>query len=205
MKRDVSAMQKTMHKIARDSLLSLEVYARQRKEFRAKVMAHKRDRTIHLGAHVTLIFEDELTLRYQVQEMLRIERTFEEQGIQDELDVYNPLIPDGRNLKATMMIEYVDAEERKHALSKLKGIEDRVWVQVEGCARIYAIADEDLERENEEKTSAVHFLRFELNDGMARALKYGVGLAFGVDHPNYQAEVSTVTAGVRASLAQDLD
>lgn len=198
-------MHKTMHKIARDSLLSLETYARQRKEFRARVMAHKRDRTVHLGAHVTLIFEDELTLRYQVQEMLRIERTFEEQGIQDELDVYNPLIPDGRNLKATMMIEYADAEERKHALSKLKGIEDRVWVQAEGCARIYAIADEDLERENEEKTSAVHFLRFELNDEMARALKYGVGLALGVDHPSYQAEVSTVAAGVRASLARDLD
>jgi hypothetical protein len=205
MKRDMSAMHKTMHKIARDSLLSLEAYARQRKEFRAKVMAHKRDRTVHLGAHVTLIFEDELTLRYQVQEMLRIERIFEEQGIQDELDVYNPLIPDGRNLKATMMIEYADAEERKHALSKLKEIEDRVWIQVEGCARIYAIADEDLERENEEKTSAVHFLRFELNDEMARALKYGVGLALGVDHQNYQAEVSTVAAGVRASLAQDLD
>lgn len=198
-------MQKTMHKIARDSLLSLEAYARQREEFRARVMAHKRDRTVHLGAHVTLIFEDELTLRYQVQEMLRIERIFEEQGIQDELDAYNPLIPDGRNLKATMMIEYADAEERKQALSKLKGIEDRVWVQVEGCARIYAIADEDLERENEEKTSAVHFLRFELNDDMARALKYGVGLALGVDHPNYQAEVGTVAAGVRVSLAQDLD
>jgi hypothetical protein len=201
----MNAMHKTMRKITRDSLLSLETYARQRKEFRARVMAHKKDRTVHLGAHVTLIFEDELTLRYQVQEMLRIERTFEEQGIQDELDVYNPLVPDGRNLKATMMIEYADAEERKHALSKLKGIEDRVWILVEGYARIYAIADEDLERENEEKTSAVHFLRFELNDEMARALKYGVGLALGVDHPNYQAEVGTVAAGVRASLAQDLD
>ena len=198
-------MHRTMHKIARDSLLSLEAYARQRNEFRAKVMAHKTDRTVHLGAHVTLIFEDELTIRYQIQEMLRIERIFEEQGIQDELDTYNPLIPDGRNLKATMMIEYAGAEERKHALSKLKGIEDRVWVQVEGCARIYAIADEDLERENEEKTSAVHFLRFELDDEMARALKYGVGLALGVDHPNYQAEVATVAAGVRASLTQDLD
>jgi len=198
-------MRKTMHKIARDSLLSLEAYARQRKEIRAKVMAHKRDRTVHLGAHVTLIFEDELTLRYQVQEMLRIERTFEEQGIQDELDVYNPLIPDGRNLKATMMIEYADEVERKQALSKLKGIEDRVWVQVEGYARIDAIADEDLERENEEKTSAVHFLRFELGDELARALKYGVGLALGVDHPNYQAEVSKVGERVRASLTQDLD
>jgi hypothetical protein len=201
----MTALQKKAHAIARDSLLSLEAYARQRKEFRAKVMAHKRDRTVHLGAHVTLLFEDELTIRYQVQEMLRIERTFEEPGIQDELDAYNPLIPDGRNFKATMMIEYADAEERKHALAKLKGIEDRVWIQVEGCARVYAIADEDLERENEEKTSAVHFLRFELNDEMARALKYGVGLALGVDHRNYQAEIGAVGAGVRASLARDLD
>ena len=200
----MTATHKTPHKIARDSLLSLESYARQRKEFRAKVMAHKKDRTVHLGAHVTLIFEDELTLRYQIQEMLRIERTFEEQGIQDELDAYNPLIPDGRNFKATMMIEYADAEERKLALSKLKGIEDRVWVQVEGCARVYAIADEDLQRENEEKTSAVHFLRFELSDEMVKALNYGVSLALGVDHANYQAELGAVAAGVRASLTQDL-
>ena len=198
-------MQLTMHKIDRDGLLSLEAYARQRKEFRARVIAHKKDRTVHLGAHVTLMFEDELTIRYQVQEMLRIERTFEEQGIRDELDAYNPLIPDGRNLKATMMIEYADAEERKHALSKLKGIEDRVWIQVEGCARVYAIADEDLERENEEKTSAVHFLRLELDDEMARALKYGVSLALGVDHPNYQAEIGSAAASVRASLTRDLD
>jgi hypothetical protein len=198
-------MHKTKRKIARDSLLSLEAYARQRNEFRARVMAHKRDRTVHLGAHVTLIFEDELTIRYQVQEMLRIERTFEERGIQDELDAYNPLIPDGRNLKATMMIEYADAEERKQALSKLKGIENRVWVQVEGYDRIHAIADEDLERENEEKTSAVHFLRFEVNDDMARALKFGAGLALGVDHPHYQADVGAVAARVRTSLAQDLD
>ena len=200
----MTATQKTGHAIARDKLLTLEAYARQRKEFRAKVMAHKRDRTVHLGAHVTLIFEDELTIRYQIQEMLRIERIFEEQGIQDELDAYNPLIPDGRNFKATMMIEYADAEERKRALSKLKGIEDRVWVQVEGCARVYAIADEDLERENEEKTSAVHFLRFELSDEMAKSLKYGVALSIGVDHQNYQAEISAVAPGVRASLAQDL-
>jgi len=198
-------MHKTLRKIARDSLLSLEAYARQRQEFRARVMAHKRDRAVHLGAHVTLAFEDELTIRYQIQEMLRIERTFEEQGIRDELDAYNPLIPDGRNLKATMMIEYPDAEERKEALSKLKGIEDRVWIQVGGCARIYAIADEDLERENAEKTSAVHFVRFELDDTMALSLKGGAGLAFGVDHPNYQAEVGAVAAGVRASLIHDLD
>jgi hypothetical protein len=200
----MTAIQKTTHKIARESLLSLEAYARQRNEFRAKVIAHKRDRTVHLGAHVTLIFEDELTIRYQIQEMLRIERTFEEQGIRDELDVYTALLPDGRNFKATMMIEYTDAEERKRALSKLKGIEDRVWIQVEGCARVYAIADEDLERENEEKTSAVHFLRLELDDEMARALKYGVALSLGVDHQNYQAELGAVAANVRASLTQDL-
>ncbi len=197
-------MHNTMHKIARDSLLSLEAYARQRKEFRAKVIAHKKNRTVHLGAHVTLIFEDELTVRYQVQEMLRIERTYEEQGISDELEAYNPLIPDGSNLKATMMIEYADADERKDALSKLKGIEDRVWIQAEGCARVYAIADEDLERENDEKTSAVHFLRFELSQEMRQALKYGVGLSMGVDHRNYQAELGTVAAGVRTSLARDL-
>jgi hypothetical protein len=194
-----------MPKLSRDSLMTLETYAKARKDFRAKVIAHKKDRTVHLGPHVTLVFEDELTMRYQVQEMLRIERTFEEPGIQDELDAYNPLIPDGRNFKATMMIEYADAEERKHALSKLKGIEERVWVQVEGCARVYAIADEDLERENEEKTSAVHFLRFELGEEMAKALKYGVGLALGIDHPNYQAELGLVAASVRASLTRDLD
>jgi hypothetical protein len=201
----MSTIQKNARSIARDSLLSLEAYARQRQEFRAKVMAHKRDRTVHLGAHVTLIFEDELTLRYQIQEMLRIERTFEEQGIQDELDAYNPLIPNGRNFKATMMIEYADAQERRDALAKLKGIEDRVWVQVEGCSRVYAIADEDLERENAEKTSAVHFLRFELSEEMAKALKYGMALSIGVDHQNYQAEIGAVTAGIRASLARDLD
>jgi hypothetical protein len=152
-----------------------------------------------------LIFEDELTIRYQIQEMLRIERTFEEAGIQDELDAYNPLIPDGRNFKATMMIEYPDPAERVQALAKLKGIEDCVWIQAEGCSRVYAIADEDLERENAEKTSAVHFLRFELNDEMAKALKYGVALSLGVDHQNYQAEISAAPAGVRASLVRDLD
>ena len=198
-------MQTAMHKINRDSLLSLEAYSRQRNDFRAKVIVHKKDRTVHMGAHVTLIFEDELTIRYQVQEMLRIERTFEERGIMDELEAYNPLIPDGGNFKATMMIEYADEGERRLALTKLKGIEDRVWVQVEGCARVYAIADEDLERENEEKTSAVHFLRFELGKEMAQALKYGVGLGMGVDHSNYQAEIGAVAPGVRDSLARDLD
>jgi len=139
-----------------------------------------------------------------VQEMLRIERTFEEQGIQDELDAYNPLIPDGRNFKATMMIEYLDVAERQKALAQLKGIEDRVWVQVEGCKKVYAIADEDLERENDEKTSAVHFLRFELDEEMCKALKYGVALSIGVDHPAYAHTVGAVDAQTRASLLKDL-
>ena len=193
-----------MRQIARQSLLTLEDYARQRKEFRAKVIAHKKVRTVHLGDNVTLQFEDELTIRYQVQEMLRIERIFEDDGIREELDAYNPLIPDGSNLKATMMIEYPDAEERQRMLARLKGVEDRVWVQVEGCERVYAIADEDLERENEEKTSSVHFLRFELSDEMRKALDYGVALAMGVDHPAYQATLERVPADVRASLAGDL-
>ena len=193
-----------MPRISAGSLLTLEAYAKQRKEFRAKVLAHKKNRTLHLGAHLTLIFEDELTVRYQIQEMLRIERTFEERGIQDELDAYCPLVPDGCNFKATMMIEYPDEAERKIALARLKGIEDRVWVQAEGCARVYAIADEDLPRETEEKTSAVHFLRFELSDEMASALKYGVSLALGVDHPNCTAEIGAVAENVRAALAQDL-
>jgi len=193
-----------MAKLTRDSLMTLEGYARARSEFRAQVLDHKKARTLALGEHVMLLFEDELTIRYQVQEMLRVERIFEDAGIQDELDAYNPLIPDGRNLKATMMIEYSDVEERKRALGRLMGVEDRVWVQVEGCPKVYAIADEDLERETEEKTSSVHFLRFELSDEMAKALKYGVGLAVGVDHPAYHAEIGAVPANVRNSLASDL-
>jgi hypothetical protein len=193
-----------MPKIQPETLMTLETYARGRKDFRAKVMAHKKDRTIALGDHVTLIFEDELTIRYQVQEMLRIERIFEEEGIRGELEAYNPLIPDGRNFKATMLIEYPDVDERKHALARLKGIEARVWVQVAGCAKVPAIADEDLERETEEKTSSVHFLRFELTDEMARALKQGAGLAIGVDHPEYRAEIAAVPSAIRASLAGDL-
>ncbi len=193
-----------MPQIARESLMTLEAYARQRKEFRAKVIEHKKQRTVHIGDHVTLQFEDELTIRYQVQEMLRIERIFEEEGIQDELDAYNPLIPDGGNLKATMMIEYPDPEERQRMLARLKGIEDRAWVQVEGCERVYAVADEDLERENDEKTSSVHFLRFDLSDEMRKALKYGVGIAVGVDHPEYRASVEPLPPEVRASLVSDL-
>jgi hypothetical protein len=191
-------------KIERSSLLSLEAYARQRNEFRARVIAHKRNRKVELGGHVALAFEDELTIRYQIQEMLRIERVFEEDGIRSELEAYNPLVPDGRNFKATMMIEYPDPAERKHMLARLKGIEDRVWIRVEGVERIYAVADEDLERENEEKTSAVHFLRFELSEPMAQALKRGAPLAIGVDHPEYRAEIPAVPADVRNALVADL-
>ncbi len=193
-----------MPHIDRQTLMSLEAYARGRKEFRARVIAHKKARTVHLGEHVTLIFEDELTIRYQVQEMLRIEKIFEEDGIEDELAAYNPLIPDGSNFKATMLIEYEDPGERHRALAKLRGIEDRVWVQVESCAKVFAIADEDLERENAEKTSSVHFLRFELTAEMVSALKYGVGLGIGVDHPQYQAEIPAVGEDARKALLADL-
>jgi hypothetical protein len=193
-----------MPRITRDSLMTLEAYARERPQFRARVMAHKKDRTLHLGEHVTLIFEDELTIRYQVQEMLRVERIFEEAGIQDELNAYNPLIPDGANWKATMMIEYPDAEERGRMLARLIGIEDRVWVQVEGHARVYAIADEDLERETEEKTSSVHFLRFELDGVMAGAVKRGARLAAGIDHPQYRVAIDDLPPAVRSSLTRDL-
>ena len=193
-----------MPRITRDSLMTLEAYAKARPEFRARVLAHKKPRSVAVGAHVTLLFEDELTIRYQIQEMLRIEKTFEEAGIQDELDAYNPLVPDGSNWKATMLIEYDDPAERKAALAKLKGIEDRTWVQVEGCTRVYAIADEDLDRENEEKTSSVHFVRFELTPEMVAALKYGVGLAIGVDHPNYEAVIPAVDAATRKALVADL-
>ncbi|MBK9117222.1 MAG: DUF3501 family protein [Betaproteobacteria bacterium] len=193
-----------MPRITRESLMTLEAYAKARPAFRAKVLEHKRARTVHLGEHVTLVFEDELTMRYQIQEMLRIEKMFEDAGIQDELDAYNPLVPDGRNFKATMLLEYESVDERRAALARLKGIEDRVWVQVEGCPRVFAIADEDLERENEQKTSAVHFLRFELTDEMTAALKYGVGLGLGVDHPQYKAEIPAVGEATRKALTADL-
>jgi hypothetical protein len=197
-------MTTTMPKITRDSLMTLEAYAKARKDFRAKVLEHKKPRAVHLGDHVTLLFEDELTIRYQIQEMLRIEKTFEEGGIVDELEAYNPLVPDGRNFKATMLIEYEDIEERRVALSKMKGIEDKVWVQVEGCAKVFAIADEDLERENEQKTSSVHFLRFELTKEMAEALKYGIALSIGVDHPAYRAAQEPVSPDTRTALVKDL-
>lgn len=193
-----------MPHISQDSLMPLETYAKVRPEFRAKVIAHKKDRAIQLGAHVTLIFEDELTIRYQVQEMLRAEKIFEQAGIVDELGAYNPLIPDGSNWKATMMIEYPDENERRIKLGQLIGVEDRVWVQVQGCDRVYAIADEDLERDNGQKTSAVHFLRFELIATMVAALRGGAALAMGVDHAHYSATVSPVSDAMRASLLADL-
>jgi hypothetical protein len=195
----------TMHKVTRQSLMSLEAYAKARKEFRTQIIAHKKPRSVQLGDHVSLLFEDELTIRYQIQEMLRVEKIFEEQGIQDELDAYNPLIPDGSNWKATMLIEYEHENERKAALALLKGIEGRTWVRVEDCPAVYAIADEDLERENEEKTSSVHFLRFELTREMVEALKYGMSLAIGIDHPHYSATLDPVTSATRASLLADLD
>jgi hypothetical protein len=190
--------------IERESLLSLEEYARQRPEFRARVIEHKKTRKLRLGPNITLMFEDELTIRYQIQEMLRIERTFEEAGIRDELDVYNPLVPDGTNWKATMLIEYPEESERRASLARLIGIEDRVWVRVAGFEPVFAIADEDLERENAEKTSSVHFLRFELGAEGAAAMKHGAALAVGVDHPAYRAVVEPVSEEVRSSLCGDL-
>jgi hypothetical protein len=193
-----------MPRITRDSLMTLEAYAKARNEFRARVMAHKKNRTLPLGDSVTLIFEDELTIRYQVQEMLRAERTFEEAGIDEELNAYNPLVPDGTNWKATMMIEYPDVDERRRMLSRLIGIEDKVWVKVESRPRVYAIADEDLQRETEDKTSSVHFLRFELDPSMAQALKRGARLSAGIDHPQYNVTLEEVSAPIRDSLVADL-
>src|ERR1700687_194591 len=193
-----------MPRITRDSLMTLEAYAKARKDFRAKVMAHKKRRAVHLGEHLTLLFEDELTIRYQVQEILRVEKSFEEQAIQDELDAYNPLVPDGHNWKATLLVEYEDVEERKQALAKLKGVEDRVWVQVGSLPRVYAIADEDLERENDEKTSAVHFVRFELTRSMVSELRRGSALSIGVDHPAYTFTLHQVPEPTRRALLDDL-
>ncbi len=193
-----------MPTITRDSLWSLETYAKKRPEFRLQVIAHKKTRKVFLGNHITLLFEDEMTIRYQIQEMLRIERIYEEEGITHELEAYNPLVPNGSNFKATMLIEYPNADERAEALKRLKGIEQRIYVQVEGSDRVFAIADEDLERENAEKTSAVHFMRFELNEDMVKALKYGVSLTVGVDHVHYRTECAPVGEATRNSLVADL-
>ncbi|HET7032912.1 MAG TPA: DUF3501 family protein [Casimicrobiaceae bacterium] len=193
-----------MPAITVESLMSLEAYAKARTAFRQRVLAHKKARTLHLGDHVTLLFEDELTIRYQIQEMLRIERTFEEEGIRDELDAYNPLVPDGSNLKATMLIEYENVDERKAALAILRGIERYVFIDVEGLARVVAVADEDLPRSTDEKTAAVHFLRFELGSERVAALKRGVRIGIGVDHPAYQAMIPELPKATRDSLVADL-
>lgn len=192
-----------MARITRDSLMTLEAYAKARPEFRARVMAHKRNRRVHLGDNVTLIFEDELTMRYQIQEMLRAEKIFDEAGIQDELDAYGTLVPDGANWKATMMIEYPDPVERAAKLGQMIGIEDMVWVKVDACDPVYAIADEDLNRENEVKTASVHFLRFELSPHMIKSLRNGASLSMGIDHPAYKVSVSTVDNAVRDALTED--
>jgi len=192
-----------MTRIVRSSLWTLEEYARRRSDFRAQVIAHKKNRTVHLGEHVTLIFEDELTIRYQIQEMLRIEKTFEEKGIQDELDAYGPLVPDGSNLKATMMVEYEDPVVRQRELARLKGVEDAVYIQVDGFERVRPIADEDLERENDEKTSSVHFLRFEFTRPMIGAFRSGVAVAMGIEHPNYTARVDEIAPQVQSALVRD--
>jgi hypothetical protein len=194
-----------MPSITRASLMTLEAYAKVRKEFRANVMAHKKNRRVHLGDHITLQFEDEMTMRYQIQEMLRAERIFEEDGIQEELDAYNPLVPDGSNWKATMLIEYPDTTERAKALAELIGVEDRIWIQVEGSPRVYAIADEDLDRETDVKTSSVHFLRFELDPAMKQALSGNAGLRMGVDHPRYRTVLDSLPTAIRESLMRDLN
>ena len=190
--------------ITRDSLMTLEAYARTRSTMREQVMAQKKLRRVKLGENILLIFENELLIRYQIQEMLRVEKIFEEDGIQHELESYVPLVPTGSNFKVTMQIEYADEPERRRMLGLLKGVEDRVWVRVDGFDPVFAIADEDLERENEEKTSAVHFLRFELSPSMVAAAKGGAALSVGVDHPEYTANTGALPEAVRASLAADL-
>ena len=194
-----------MQKLSRDDLFSLEQYAESRPAFREKVLEHKRNRRLSLGTNAALYFEDRLTMQYQVQEMLRIERIFEADGINEELEAYNPLIPDGSNWKATFMVEFPEEAERRMMLKQLVGIEDRVYVQIADFDRVFAIADEDLERADEEKTSAVHFLRFELPAEQAAALKAGASLIAGIDHDNYRVEISPVPANIRESLVNDLD
>ena len=194
-----------MQKLSRESLLSLEQYAVERDDFRRRVMAHKRNRRLPLGTNATLYFEDTLTMQYQVQEMLRIERIFEPEGIAEELDAYNPLIPDGSNWKATFMVEFPDVEERRAMLEILVGIEDAVWLQIGDLPKIKPIADEDLERADEDKTSAVHFMRFELSPDQVAALKGGAPLAAGIDHESYQVEIRPVAENVRTALLADLD
>lgn len=192
-----------MEKLSRENLYSLEKYAEIRSDFRDQVMQHKQDRRVLLGDHLSLHFEDEMTMRYQVQEMLRIEKIFEAEGIEEELSAYNPMIPDGSNLKATLMIEYADPDERKVALTKLVGIEDQVWVKVGTHDKVFPIADEDLERDSQEKTSSVHFLRFELDQHMVNAAKEGKDISIGVDHAEYNYKLDPLPDNIRASLKND--
>lgn len=191
-------------KLRPEDLYSLEQYAKQRPQFRPKVIAHKRDRTVQCGPNATWLFEDRLTVQYQVQEMLRIERIFEAEGIADELGAYNPLIPDGSNWKVTLLIEFPDVDQRRDALGRLKGVEDRCWVKVGEHARVFAIADEDLERENDEKTSAVHFLRFELTSPMVAAAKGGAAISLGMDHDAYRHAIDPLPQASREALVRDL-
>ncbi len=193
-----------MQKLTKDTLYSLEEYSNIRNDFRKKVIEHKKHRQVHIGPHATLYFEDLMTMQYQVQEMLRIERIFEAEGIEEELSAYNPLVPDGTNWKATFMLEYADPEERKVALQKMVGVEDRVWVQVEGYDQVFAIADEDLDRATQDKTSSVHFLRFELTDAMIAAAREGAKISMGINYVNYRHTVDGVEQSVRDSLSQDL-
>lgn len=192
-----------MKPLTRDDLYSLEKYAQLRSQMRAEVLEHKKSRVVAIGPNAILYFEDRMTMHYQIQEMLRVERVFEVEGIDDELNAYNPMIPDGNNLKATFMLEYPDENERRVALARLKGIEARVWIQVKGLDKVWAVADEDIERANEEKTSSVHFMRFEFDSAMITALKSGAVLAMGIDHAAYRYTVDPVAAQVRASLVQD--
>ena len=194
-----------MEPLTREDLLSLEDYSVKRDEFRASVLDHKKNRRLQVGPAANLYFEDRLTIHYQIQEMLRIEKTFEAAGIEEELDAYNPLIPTGNNWKATFMLEYPDVEERRRMLAKLVGIEDRVWVETQGQSKVYAIADEDLDRSTDDKTSAVHFLRFELPTSFIEAVKFGSEISVGIDHKNYSFTIDAVPNGVQQSLVQDLD
>jgi len=201
---NVNAVAGSGNKLRPEDLFSLEQYAKQRPEFRPKVIAHKRNRTLQCGPNATWCFEDRLTVQYQVQEMLRIERIFEAEGIADELNAYNPLIPDGSNWKVTLLIEFPEIEERRKALAQMKGIEDRCWVQVAGHERVFAIADEDLERENEEKTSSVHFLRFELTPAMVAAAKDDAAISIGMDHDAYRHAIDPLPQASRDALVGDL-
>lgn len=194
-----------MQKLSRHDLHSLEDYAAMRNEFRAQIMQHKKNRVIHVGPNVTMHFEDRLIMQYQIQEMLRAERIFESAGIQEELDAYNPLIPDGSNWKVTFMIEYPDPEERAHKLMELIGVENTTWIQVSGCDKVFPICDEDLPRETNNKTSSVHFMRFELTADMVAALKAGSAISIGIDHPKYTHAIEPVPESVRESLLSDLD